>query len=374
MRLCYVLLSPTWGMHQYTADLANRMARAGHRVHLVTTRRVPPDRYAARVELHMAVDCRDTGFSLEGLCGAPAVARQALSAIHRVDPDLVHVTGPHLCNPLLLRALRRCGLPVLHTLHDLHPHPGALYGPLLYGWNGWVRGQASHLLVHGRCHRRELLARGLAPHRVTCTPLTHLFAGHRCEQALRRSLPPLEYGRWALFFGRLEAYKGLSVLIRAVQSLDGRDPGPARTAPGLVIAGPGRLDDVVRDPLPAGVEVRAGLVADGEAVDLFRRCGLLVLPYVEASQSALVAAAYFFRKPVLVTRVGALAEYVVEGQTGWLVPPRDPQALAQALQAALSDPERLARLGRAGGAWYERQREQEGATLQALYSRLARRM
>jgi glycosyltransferase involved in cell wall biosynthesis len=215
--------------------------------------------------------------------------------------------------------------------------------------------------------------RGLAPDRVTCTPLTHLFAGHRCEQSLRQSLPPLEYGAWALFLGRLEAYKGLSVLVEAVQSLDGRVPSPTRTAPGLVIAGPGHLAGVVRDPLPEGIEVRQGLVSDEEAVDLFRRCGLLVLPYVEASQSALVAAAYFFQKPVLATRVGALPEYVVEGETGWIVPPRDPQALALALRATLSDPGRLARLGRAGRAWYERRRAEEGATLQALYARLGRR-
>jgi glycosyltransferase involved in cell wall biosynthesis len=373
MRLCHALLSPTWGMHQYTADLANRMSRVGHNVHVVTTRRVPRDRYAAGVELHTPVDVPDTGFSLEGMRGTPAYVRRSLVAIRRVDPDLVHITGPHLCNPLLLRALRRRGLPVLHTLHDLHAHAGAAYGPLLYAWNGWVRRQASHVLVHGRCHRRALLDGGLAPDRVTCTPLTHLFAGHRCEQALRQSMPPLEYGPWALFLGRLEAYKGLGVLVEAVQSLDGRGPSPAKPVPRLVIAGPGRLVGVVRDPVPEGIEVREGLVADEEAIDLFRRCGLLVLPYVEASQSALVAAAYFFHKPVVVTRVGALPEYVVEGETGRIVPPRDPQALAEVLRAALSDPGRLARLGRAGRVWYERRREEEGARLQALYARLARR-
>jgi glycosyltransferase involved in cell wall biosynthesis len=75
----------------------------------------------------------------------------------------------------------------------------------------------------------------------------------------------------------------------------------------------------------------------------------------------------------VVTRVGALPEYVVEGETGRIVPPRDPQALAEVLRAALSDPGRLARLGRAGRVWYERRREEEGARLQALYARLARR-
>jgi glycosyltransferase involved in cell wall biosynthesis len=50
----------------------------------------------------------------------------------------------------------------------------------------------------------------------------------------------------------------------------------------------------------------------------------LVLPYRDATQSALVAHAYFFRKPAIVTRTGALPEYVVEGETGWVVPRADP--------------------------------------------------
>jgi glycosyltransferase involved in cell wall biosynthesis len=363
MRICYVLLSPTWGMHQYTADLAGRLAAAwreggsAFEVHLVTTRRVPRDRYAPAVTIHTPFDTRGTGFSFEAI-------RPSLAALHQIDPEVVHFTGPHVCNPLLLRALRRARVPAAHTLHDLHPHTGAAYGRLLYGWNGWVRREAGHLLVHGQRFRDELLARGVDPARVSCTPLTHLFVGHQQEEMLRQSPPTVEYEPWALFLGRLEAYKGLDVLIEAARRIESRGVR-------VVVAGPGRLEGLVQGPLPANVEVRAGLVGDEEAVELFRRCGLVVLPYVEASQSALVAAAYFFHKPVLITRAGALPEYVVEGETGWVVPPGDPDALAAGLQAALADGDRLAWMGRAGRAWYERQRQGEGAALQAMYAGLA---
>jgi glycosyltransferase involved in cell wall biosynthesis len=385
MRLCYVLLSPTWGMHQYTADLANRMAAAGHEVHLVTTRRTPRDRYAPAVVIHTPIDTRDRGFSPYGLLSAPFVVHQALSTVRQVAPDAVHLTGAHLVNPLLLLALRQEGLPAVHTLHDLHPHAGSAYGRLLYLWNGWVRREADHLLVHGRRYREELLAvspqggrdavppstrdavaiaMGVEPSRVTCTLLTHLFVGYDRQQALEQSPPDVSYEPWALLIGRLEAYKGLDVLVEAARQVEGRGVG-------VVIAGPGRLERYVRGPLPANVELRPWLAGDDEAVELFRRCGLIVLPYLEASQSALVAAAYFFRKPVLVSRVGALPEYVVEGETGWVVPAGDPQALAEALAAALADPQRLARMGRAGRSWYEQQRRAEGAALQAMYASLA---
>jgi glycosyltransferase involved in cell wall biosynthesis len=98
---------------------------------------------------------------------------------------------------------------------------------------------------------------------------------------------------------------------------------------------------------------------------------VVVLPYRDASQSALVGHAYYFRKPVIVTRTGALPEYVVEGETGWVVPPGDPQAVAEALREALGDPARLARMGEAGRAWYDREREVEEMTLLQMYARLA---
>ena len=366
LRLCYILLSPTWGMHQYTADLANRMSAVGHEVHLITTRRVPRDRYVPEVEIHTPFETTDRGFSPRGLRSTPSAVRAALSTIHQVRPDVVHITGAHLGNPWLLRALRRQGLPTVHTLHDLHPHAGSTYGRLLYAWNAWVRREASHLLVHGERYRAELIRAGVAPLRVTCTLLTHLFVNAQRQQALEQSPPEVEYEPRALFIGRLEAYKGLDVLVEAVRRLE--DCGV-----GVIIAGQGRLEEHVRGPLPGNVQLRSGLVGDDEAVELFRRCGVVVLPYVEASQSALPAAAYFFSKPVLVTRVGALPEYVVDGETGRVVPPGDCRELAEALATVLTDTARLVQLGCAGHAWYVQQRQADSAALQAMYARVAGR-
>ncbi len=366
MRLCYVLLSPTWGMHQYTADLANRMAEADHEVHLVTTRLVPRDRYAPEVVIHTPVDTRDRGFSFHGLRTAPSVIREALITVRSVRPDIVHITGAHLSNPFLLRGLRRCGLPTVHTLHDLHPHVGSAYGRLLYFWNAWVRREADHLLVHGQRYRQELLTKGVAPSRVTCTPLTHLFLSHARQKEVASSPPSVSYEPFALFLGRLEAYKGLDVLVEAARIA-------ARSGVGVIIAGPGSLQPHIRRQVPDNVQLHSGLVTDEEAVDLFRRCGLVVLPYIEASQSALAAAAYFFGKPVLVSRVGALPEYVVDGETGWIVPPGDAQALAAAMTKALADPETLRRAGVDGRSWYERERRAEGTALAAMYAGLAHR-
>ena len=58
---------------------------------------------------------------------------------------------------------------------------------------------------------------------------------------------------------------------------------------------------------------------------------LLVLPYVSATQSGIVQVAYAYDRPVVSTNVGGLPEVVREGETGFLVPPSDPEALAEAV-------------------------------------------
>lgn len=365
MHICYLLLSPTFGMHQYTADYANRMAQAGHDVVLVTTAHHPGDRYLPDVRVCTPFALRNSGFSPDGL--RFWVVRRIIKTILEQNPDVVHVTGPHLWNILILRALRKIGIPVIHTLHDLDPHPGSDYGPLLYLWNRAVLRNADHILVHGRCYQQRLLDGGLAEDGVTYTPLLHLFLGGVYGEQLARLSEAVTYDPYVLFFGRLEYYKGVVALITAwVQMLDGQHP-PVR----LILAGPGSLDKLWRGPLPPGVEVRNGIIQDKAALALFQHCALVVLPYIGATQSALIPAAYFFRKPVIVTYSGALPEYVEDGQTGWLVEPHHPPTLSRVLTDALSDFDQLAAMGCAGRHWYDVQREMEDAAVKQLYARFS---
>jgi glycosyltransferase involved in cell wall biosynthesis len=147
--------------------------------------------------------------------------------------------------------------------------------------------------------------------------------------------------------------------------------GQAASYPGagdaeLIVAGP-LAQDMTLPPLPPGVELRDRRILDDEAETLFRSADVLVLPYRDATQSALVAAAYAYGLPVIVSATGALPEYVVTGETGWIVPPDDPAALATALAEALADPARLVRMGAAGRTWFEARRREEETTLANMY-------
>lgn len=353
-------------MQQYTADLANQIAGAfdgetarDWPVTVITNRGVPRDRYAPQLGVQPIVDIAGTGLQKTNLNlrGVGSVYR----AIRAVGPDVVHFTGPHVWNPILLLKLKRAGIKTVHTIHDLDPHSGTRYGRLLYIWNNSILRWADHILVHGRLFREQLVQRGLPEARVSCMPLLHLFLSYEAEAALRKTQPEVSREPFALFFARIEAYKGLDTLFEAMRRLNGHSGVRA------VVAGKGQL----RPAVPENVEVHNRLLGDAEAVELFSRCSLVVLPYRDATQSALIAAAYFFRKPVVVTRAGALPEYVSEGVTGWIIEPGNAQALAERLSSIIDDSERLQQMGQAGQAWYEAQYRNERPALTQMYEGLA---
>jgi glycosyltransferase involved in cell wall biosynthesis len=222
-------------------------------------------------------------------------------------------------------------------------------------------------LVHGQTYHERLLAMGVPPGQVTSTPLLHLFVGAGWLGPWEDLAVSIEYQPWALFFGRLREYKGIDYLMTACAMMDGGGDSPCR----VVVAGSGDIGRLWAGSLPERLEVHNYLINDEDAMDLFSRCGLLVLPYVDATQSALIAAAYYFRKPVVVTRTGALPEYVEEDVTGRIVEPDHPASLSRALEEMLADPEGLARMGAAGRAWYEAHRAEEERDLFNVYTRLA---
>jgi glycosyltransferase involved in cell wall biosynthesis len=148
-----------------------------------------------------------------------------------------------------------------------------------------------------------------------------------------------------MFFGRILEYKGLEYLIKA-------EPLITRAVPGakIVIAGAG--DDMDRyRAMMANKEkfvVYNHHIPYGEGAMLFQQCSVVALPYVEASQSGVVSTAYGFRKAVVVTDVGSIPEIVDDGVTGFIVPPRDHVALAEAIIRLLKDPAQAKRMGENG--------------------------
>jgi glycosyltransferase involved in cell wall biosynthesis len=85
-----------------------------------------------------------------------------------------------------------------------------------------------------------------------------------------------------------------------------------------------------------------------DAIGLIKSFDVFVLSSITEGLGSAVLEAMAARRPVVATRAGGIPEAVIDGKTGSLVPPNDPDALADAIVALLKDPERRERLAAAG--------------------------
>jgi colanic acid/amylovoran biosynthesis glycosyltransferase len=161
-----------------------------------------------------------------------------------------------------------------------------------------------------------------------------------------------------LTVGRLVEVKGIEYAIRAVAKVQRHQPNIR-----FRIVGDGPLlDSLTRLARELGVEGRVeflGPQTQDRLMALYAQCHLFVLPSVVASNGAeeglggVLTEAQAVGLPVVSTETGGIPENVLNGRSGYLVPPRDPDALAERLVHLIDHPERWAEMGRAGRAHVE---------------------
>ena len=153
----------------------------------------------------------------------------------------------------------------------------------------------------------------------------------RAEARRELGLDPEQ--RIALFFGFIKPYKGVLHLIDAAGPLQ-REFGDGLK---LLIVGDiygekqPYLERIAAGGAPETIELVDGFVPDETVEKYFLAADLAVLPYLSATQSGIVQIAYNYDLPVVTTNVGGLPEVVFDGRTGYVVPPGDGEALAQAI-------------------------------------------
>jgi glycosyltransferase involved in cell wall biosynthesis len=276
---------------------------------------------------------------------APSAARPCLDSI----------------NPLTWRRAARLiaqWRPQLITLQWWHPFFTPCYAVLL-AWLKWLCPTVPRLLIsHNARPHEPMLGQDIAT-RLVARLCSGVIVHSRSEADLMKKIAPgtpidlVEYpllqtkralpsredaqrrlgvsGRTLLFFGYVRKYKGVDLLLHALALV------PRDFAVSLLIAGEfyepvETYETLIRE---LGLEERVRIVnryiGEPEWPDLFAASDALVLPYRSASQSMSITLAYSFDKPVLVSRVGGLAEAVEDGRTGLVADP-DPAALALAIQ------------------------------------------
>jgi rhamnosyl/mannosyltransferase len=152
-----------------------------------------------------------------------------------------------------------------------------------------------------------------------------------------------------LFVGATRYYKGLHFLIEAAAEI------PAK----IVIAGAGPEISELKQyakQFPTARIVFAGRVTDEEKVALLRHCRAFVLPSHVRSEAygMVLVEASIYAKPMVTCEIASGTSYVnLDGETGFVVEPANPKALAAALNCLLDNPSLALEMGRAARRRYE---------------------
>ncbi|HXE58501.1 MAG TPA: glycosyltransferase [Gemmatimonadales bacterium] len=331
------------GMERVVQDLAEGAAALGHQVQVVAVqsggRRGDRGRQPARV----------TRVFSFGALGSQEIAPGYLAAAHR-RADVIHVHHPHpLADLAALIRTRRAALVVTQHADAHRPSYRILARAVL--------ARAAAIVVPSRAH--VALSKELSGHESKVEVIPFGIDVRRWA-----AVPPRPDGAppKALFIGRLVRYKGLDILLRALERV-----------PDL------RLDVVGTGPEAPRLKTLAQALALADRVrwygeypdeDLPRRMAeadFLVLPSVTVEEMfGLVALeAMAAGRPVITTAVPTgVREVNVPGETGLEVPIRDVDALAHALELMARDPGLRRRMGDAG-----RRRVQAHFTREAMAER-----
>ena len=277
---------------------------------------------------------------------AMAAFRQAVS-----QADVVHYLFPWPFGDVLHK-IAPCKPSVLTYISDIVRQKwlGTVYAPLMWrtlrGMDAIVfnaPGYAAnspvltHSSLQGRLHQIPL---GIEESSYSTQGDNAVFS--------RNGLRPDE--PYVLFIGVLRYYKGLHHLLEAARTIRGK----------VVIAGSGPEGAALRAQASQsglGNVVFTGQVTDAEKVALLHNCRALVLPSHLRSEAygMVLVEASLFGKPMVSCEIGTGTSFVnAHQETGFVVPPEAPQALAQAINSLLENAPLAAQYGAAARARYER--------------------
>lgn len=329
------------GGPKYTLELARALARRGRLDLALSVSRqaeIIADYRALGLPLHEIDTYRGGREFVAATLRLPAIRagfRKYLKA-HRIET--VIATMSHLWNPLMVDLVAGAGARLITVVHDAASHPGD-----------------DHPL------RQRMIARELKASDRVVTLCDHVAAGVRANFDYppgRMAVIPHGVFRFApgpiprreapadrpfrfLFFGRLLPYKGLDLLIDAVERID-----PSVNFE-LAVVGNGELG-ALEARLGAHPRVRLDRrwIPEDEVAGIFAAADAAVAPYREASQSGVLAAAYGAGLPMIATPVGGLVEQIAPFESGLVAADMTPDAFAAAMTRLATDPALYGRLTR----------------------------
>lgn len=270
-------------------------------------------------------------------------------AIRRTRPDVLVIPWwvafwgpPFFAIALLMRLFSKAR--IVFICHNVIEHETSAFRRFI---TKRVLGRGHAFIVHSSPEARNLkqvLPR--ADIKVCSLPALELCKSAAVDRReAREKLGLGANGRVLLFFGFVRHYKGLDILIEALPRIRERRDATLLVAGEFWRDRDEYLQRIEKLGLDGCVLVHDRYIRNEEISLYFAAADVVVLPYRSATGTGVVPLAYSFGVPVVAGAVGCLPEVVRDGETGFLVPPENPEALAGAVVRCLEE-ETLAALGR----------------------------
>lgn len=330
MKICLIAPVPPFrgGIAKYCYSLAQELEKRHDLLLLSYKRQYPELLYGRKSQVDPACDAERTSHEFKQLSydidSVSILSWLATSKkVIACNPDLVVLPwwvaywAPMYA--YLLFSLKKKGIRVVFLCINIFEHEDNAVKKML---TKFILGRVDSIIVHSEQEKSTALE--INPRAAVKKHLLPLFVYDSVP--IRRN----DRGLHLLFFGFVRPYKGLDTLLKAVGLLKEYDIS-------LKVAGEfwndrAAYDRLIRDlDIADKVEIVDGYLSDRDMSLCFSRADLVVLPYRKTITSGVIATAYGYKRPVLATNVGGFHEVIQDGYTGKIVPPDDPQALAEGI-------------------------------------------
>lgn len=258
--------------------------------------------------------------------------------LQRNPPDIVHIQWSRMpiFDNWLVNAIKSQKIPVVHTVHDIVPlYARQAYDPAIERLYAKMNG----LILHSQANQQDCLKTytSLSPAQTFVIPLVvpphqdHVHAGAR--QTARQHLNlPAEAFIFA-FLGGIRPYKGLDIFLKALEQVFAKAPQAFALIGGFAQNPSDRPNFKPLEAYRDRILHYDGFIPSTEIKHYHLAADVEVFPYRHIYQSAALTSAMSYGNPVIATEIGSFPE-TVQGN-GWLIPPENPDQLAQTMLEAL---------------------------------------
>ncbi len=312
------------GAERYVLDLAGRLRGRGHRVTFI----LPPDSVLREplttLDMPVAWEWIRSDINFQS-------PFRVAHAVRALGAELLNIHDNGASVPCALGG-KMAHVPVVGTVHGRHSR--------------WAFAVADHLITVSDALRTDLIAQGMRAERLTTvrTGVDTAFFTPQPQDAARAALGLAPDAFYFAAIGRLAEGKGLEMLLDTFAAL-------AATRPQL------RLLFVGSGPLEGYLQERTAALGLGDAVTFsgfsddvrasLAAVDCLVLPSESEGMPLIVLEAMACGRAVIGTTVGGIHEVVVDGETGYLLAPRDADGLHTAMTRLADAPDLSRALGAA---------------------------